>query len=139
MWWNPMKYLQRHKQMPTVKQLRGYRAGFTDKHFNFRSQLIRTANDSVNRSDQAEELLCATPSFPSSSQALDPLQKVTVKEISQATICSSKAYVLALLLQSAVDGLLEIHLQWEGDHRITELVDAQRLSQLTNKLCGWEF
>jgi len=48
------------------------------------------------------------------------------------------------MLQSVVDELLDTHPQWEGDRRITELVDAQRLSQLTNQLCacrevGWDF
>ncbi len=57
---------------------------------------------------------------------------------------SMQAHDLALTLQSVVDQLLDIHPQWEGDHRITELVDAQRLSQLTNQLCagkelGWDF
>ena len=144
MWWDAMKYLQRHKQMPTVKQLRGYRAGFTDKHFNFKSQLSRSANDSVCMPDQTEELLSATPSSPSQSLPLDPWQLVNLKETPEATSCSSNAYELAYLLQNAVDGLLDIHPQWEGDHRITELVDAQRLSQLTNQLCagrelGWDF
>lgn len=51
---------------------------------------------------------------------------------------------LAAMLQSIVDELLDTHPQWEGDHRITELIDAQRLSQLTNQLCagrelGWDF
>lgn len=50
---------------------------------------------------------------------------------------------LAAMLQSVVDELLDTHPQWEGDRRITELVDAQRLSQLTNQLCacrevGWD-
>jgi hypothetical protein len=57
---------------------------------------------------------------------------------------STKAYDLALMLQGVVDQLLDIHPQWEGDHRITELVDARRLSELTNQLCagrdlGWDF
>ena len=146
MWWDAMKYLQRHKQMPTVKQLRGYRSGWTDKQFNFRSQMLRTASDSARPSDQTEVLASPTASSTSPSQSLstDPCQHLPLNETPQATICSSKAYELALLLQNVVDGLLDIHPQWEGDHRITELVDAQRLSQLTNQLCagkelGWDF
>ena len=51
---------------------------------------------------------------------------------------------LASELQVIVDQLLDIRPHWEGDHRVTELIDAQRLSELTNKLCagrdfGWEF
>ena len=49
---------------------------------------------------------------------------------------STKAYDLALMLQGVVDQLLDIHPQWEGDHRITELVDARRLSELTSQLCA---
>jgi hypothetical protein len=57
---------------------------------------------------------------------------------------SMQAHDLALTLQSVVDQLLDIRPQWEGDHRVTELVDAQRLSDLTNQLCAgrtleWEF
>ena len=57
---------------------------------------------------------------------------------------SMQAHDLALTLQSVVDQLLDIRPQWEGDHRVTELIDAQRLSDLTNQLCvgrdlGWEF
>lgn len=57
---------------------------------------------------------------------------------------SMQAHDLAITLQSVVDQLLDIHPQWEGDHRIAELVDPQRLSHLTNQLCagrdlGWEF
>jgi hypothetical protein len=57
---------------------------------------------------------------------------------------STKAYYLALTLQGVVDQLLDIQPQWEGDHRITELVDARRLSDLTSQLSagrdlGWDF
>jgi hypothetical protein len=57
---------------------------------------------------------------------------------------STKAHDLALTLQGVVDELLDIKPQWEGDQRVIELVDAQRLSDLTNQLCagrdlGWEF
>jgi hypothetical protein len=57
---------------------------------------------------------------------------------------SMQAHDLALKLQSVVDQLLDIRPQWEGDHRVTELIDAQRLSELTNQLCagrdlGWDF
>lgn len=144
MWWDAMKYLQRHKQMPSVKQLRGYRGGWTDKQFNFRSQMLRTASDSACPSDQTEVLASPNASSPSQSLSIDPCQHVTLNEIPQTTSCLSKAYELALLLQNTVDGLLDIHSQWEGDHRMMELVDAQRLSQLTNQLCagralGWDF
>ena len=106
--------------------------------------MLRTASDSACLSDQSEVLALPNASSPSQSLSIDPCQHVTLNEIPQATTCSSKAYELALLLQNAVDGLLDIHPQWEGDHRITELVDAQRLSQLTNQLCagrelGWDF
>jgi hypothetical protein len=55
-----------------------------------------------------------------------------------------QAHDLALTLQGVVDQLLDIHPQWEGDHRITELIDAQRLAELTNQICagkdlGWDF
>ena len=55
-----------------------------------------------------------------------------------------KAYDLALTLQSVVDELLDIRPQWEGDQRVMELVDIQRLNELTNKMCagrdlGWDF
>jgi len=136
MWWDAMKYLQRHKQMPTVKQLRGYRGGWTDSRFNFRSQMLRTASDSACPSDQTEVLASPNSSSPSQSLSIDSCQHVTLKETPQTTSCSSKAYELALLLQNVVDGLLNIHPQWEGDHRITELVDAQRLSPLTNQRCA---
>ena len=51
---------------------------------------------------------------------------------------------LASELQVIVDHLLELRSQWEGDHRVTELIDAQRLNELTNQLCagrdlGWDF
>jgi hypothetical protein len=51
---------------------------------------------------------------------------------------------LASELQVIVDHLFDLHPQWEGDHRVTELIDAQRLSDLTNQLCAgryldWEF
>jgi hypothetical protein len=57
---------------------------------------------------------------------------------------STKAHDLALTLQAVVDELLDIKPQWEGDQRVIELVDAQRLSDLTNQLCagrdlGWDF
>ena len=138
MWWDAMKYLQRHKQMPTVKQLRGYRGGFTDKRFNFRSQKISSAHDLAYRSHQNGELISATASAHSlsQSQTSDSWQQEILKQIQQKTTCSSKAYELALLLQGAVDGLLDIQPQWEGDHRIREVVDAQRLSELTTQLCG---
>lgn len=143
MWSDAMKYLQRHKQMPTVKQLRGYRGGFTDKRFNFRSQLLRSSNDSGCKREQPEEALPIKASSSSQSPVFDSSRQATL-EISNDTFCSSKAYELALLLQSAVDGLLDLQPQWEGDHRIKELVDPQRLSHLTNQLCagrelGWEF
>jgi hypothetical protein len=51
---------------------------------------------------------------------------------------------LASELQIIVDHLFDLRLQWEGNHRVTELIDAQHLSDLTNQLCagrglGWEF
>jgi len=49
---------------------------------------------------------------------------------------STCAYDLALTLQSVVDQLLDIQPQWNGDHRVMEVVDAQRLSELTNQLCA---
>jgi hypothetical protein len=49
---------------------------------------------------------------------------------------STKAHDLALTLQAVVDELLDIMPQWEGDQRVMELVDAQRLSNLTNQLCA---
>lgn len=57
---------------------------------------------------------------------------------------SNKAYYLALTLQGVVDQLLDIQPQWECDHRITEQVDARRLSELTSQLSavrdlGWDF
>jgi len=57
---------------------------------------------------------------------------------------SSKAYDLAITLQGVVDQLLDIQPQWEGDCRVVELVDAQRLFELTNRFCagrdtGWDF
>ena len=57
---------------------------------------------------------------------------------------STKAHDLALTLQAVVDELLDIKPQWEGDQRVMELVDAQRLSDLANQLCvgrfmPWEF
>jgi len=57
---------------------------------------------------------------------------------------STRAYDLALILQGVVDELLDIQPQWEGDHRVMELVDAQRLNDLTSHLCagrdtGWDF
>jgi hypothetical protein len=143
MWWDVMKYLQRHKQMPTIKQLRGYRGGFTDKQFNFRSQLTRSANDSESMCEQAEDLIPVKASSPSQSPSLNPSRQPDL-ELSNATFSSSKAYELALLLQSAVDGLLDIHPQWEGDHRVIELVNAHRLNDLTHRLSagrytGWDF
>jgi hypothetical protein len=57
---------------------------------------------------------------------------------------STKAYDLALMLQGVVDQLLDIRPQWEGDHRVMEVVDPQRLNDLTVMLCkhwdpGWDF
>ena len=57
---------------------------------------------------------------------------------------STKAYDLAVLLQGVVDQLLDIQPQWEGDHRVMEVVDAQRLNDLTARIClgrdtGWDF
>jgi hypothetical protein len=57
---------------------------------------------------------------------------------------SIQAHDLALTLQNVVDQLLDIRPQWEGDHRVTELIDAHRLNELSNQLCagrdlGWEF
>jgi hypothetical protein len=57
---------------------------------------------------------------------------------------SPKAYDLALMLQGVVDQLLDIQPQWEGDHRVMEVVDAQRLNDLTVRFCsgrdtGWDF
>ena len=43
---------------------------------------------------------------------------------------------LASELQSIVDQLFDIRPQWECDHRVVELIDAQRLSDLTNQLCA---
>ena len=50
---------------------------------------------------------------------------------------------LASELQSIVDQLFELRPQWEGDHRVSELIDAQRLGDLINQLCagrdlGWD-
>ena len=55
-----------------------------------------------------------------------------------------KAYDLAITLQGVVDQLLDIQPQWEGDHRVMEVVDAQRLNDLTARIClgrdtGWDF
>ena len=68
----------------------------------------------------------------------------TSKHSNSSLPVSMQAHDLALTLQSIVDQLLDIRPQWEGDHRITELVDARRLSELTNQLCagrdlGWDF
>lgn len=57
---------------------------------------------------------------------------------------STKAYDLAITLQGVVDQLLDIQPQWEGDHRVMEVVDAQRLNDLTARIClgrdtGWDF
>jgi len=51
---------------------------------------------------------------------------------------------LVLRLNSIVADLLNIQPQWEGDCRVVELVDAQRLFELTNRFCagrdtGWDF
>lgn len=55
-----------------------------------------------------------------------------------------KAYDLVVTLQSVVDELLDIQPQWDGDQRVLEVVDPQRLTILTNQLCagrdlGWDF
>jgi hypothetical protein len=57
---------------------------------------------------------------------------------------STHAYDLALTLQSVVDQLLDIQPQWEGDHRIMDVVDARRLNDLIARICvdrdtGWDF
>ena len=49
---------------------------------------------------------------------------------------STHAYDLALTLQSVVDQLLDIQPQWDGDHRVIEVVDAKRLNDLTMSLCA---
>jgi len=77
---------------------------------------------SKDRSDSEPSPTPAVPSFP----------------------VSSKAYDLAITLQGVVDQLLDIQHQWEGDCRVVELVDAQRLFELTNRFCagrdtGWDF
>jgi hypothetical protein len=41
---------------------------------------------------------------------------------------------LASKLQSIVDQLFDLRPQWEGDHRIAELIDVQRLNDLSNQL-----
>jgi hypothetical protein len=51
---------------------------------------------------------------------------------------------LASQLQAIVDRLIDLQPHWEGDHRVTELVDTRRLTDLTHYLCaernsGYEF
>lgn len=41
---------------------------------------------------------------------------------------------LASELQVIVDYLFDLHPQWEGDQRIAELIDVQRLNDLGNQL-----
>ena len=136
MWWDAMKYLQRHRSMPTVKQLRGYRGGFTDHRFKFRSH-------SRSLVQEVAPLLAPGPPEVVKPKAAPPTVEVAPDPELTLPI-STKAYDLALMLQGVVDQLLDIHPQWEGDHRIIELVDAQRLSELAGQLCagrdlGWEF
>jgi hypothetical protein len=47
---------------------------------------------------------------------------------------STLAYDLALTLQSVVDQMLDIQPQWQSDHRIIELIDVRRLSDLAEQL-----
>ena len=53
MWWNAMRYLKRCKEMPSVKQLRGFRGGFTDDNFNFRTH--KGASLSATNIDQGHQ------------------------------------------------------------------------------------
>lgn len=56
----------------------------------------------------------------------------------KAAICSepnhSNPYELFVMLQGVIDALLDSQSQWEGDQRVLEAVDPQRLSLLTSKL-----
>ena len=79
----------------------------------------------------------------------DPSKEISQPPSSQASSIlslpmSTHAYDLALALQSVVDQLLDIQPQWDGDHRIMDVVDARRLNDLTTRICadrdtGWDF
>ena len=148
MWWDAMKYLKRHKKMPSVKQLRGHRAGFADSQFRFRGGSSGSIRD-MSRPDLRDA--ASTPELPSRTLTIDagnpPLTVFTPLTPLQPSPCSdvsSNTCYLFQSLQSIVDQLLDIRPQWAGDHRVAELIDAQRLSDLTNQLCagrdlGFEF
>ncbi len=43
---------------------------------------------------------------------------------------------LASEMQVIVDQLFDLRPQWEGDHRVMEVVDPQRLNDLTVRFCS---
>jgi hypothetical protein len=136
MWWDAMKYLQRHRSMPTVKQLRGYRGGFTDHRFKFRCR-------SRSLVQEVAPLLAPGPPEVVKPKAAPPIVEAAPDPQLLLPV-STKAYDLAITLQGVVDQLLDIQPQWEGDHRVMEVVDAQRLNDLTARIClgrdtGWDF
>lgn len=148
LWWDAMKYLKRHKKMPSVKQLRGYRAGFADSQFRFRGGFSGSVRDpsSTDLGEAASSVELS--SLVQEVHSGQPLMTVpTLLAPQQPSSCSgmtSNVCSLFQSLQSIVVQLFDIRPQWEGDHRVTELIDAQRLSDLTNQLCarrdlGWEF
>jgi hypothetical protein len=57
-------------------------------------------------------------------------------QLSSYSQVASRACLLVQSLQFIVDQLLDIRPEWEGDHRVTELIDARRLSELTSQLCA---
>jgi len=148
MWWYAMKYMKSQKKLPSIKQLRGYRGGFTDEKFRFRNSLRQPTHVSSTPAT-ANEAKTTTPSphtfpdhFPNdSSPTVFPVDEPALP----VTFCpSDTAYLLIQSLQQIVERLLDMRPQWEGDQRVLELVDAQRLSELTNQLCavrdlGWDF
>jgi hypothetical protein len=148
MWWDAMKYLKRHKKMPSVKQLRGYREGFTDNKFKFRGGSSGTSRkiSSLDVSTDCSSLEANTTHQLVHDSDLSTFVP-TLTRPQQTDLPSdlrTNAYSLIQTLQQIVDQLLDIRPQWEGDHRVTELIDAKRLSDLTNQLCagrylGWDF
>lgn len=69
------------------------------------------------------------------SPSKDSQSGLSDERISPKAPASPKAYDLAVMLQGLVDELLDCQHLWEDDRRVKDLVDAKRLTALTDAIC----